>query len=418
MILLEICKYLSAALGLLLTVCYAYQLLYLFVPFFAKKTLPAAARQYRYAVLIAARNEEQVLPYLLQTLAGQDYPAELYRVFVVADNCTDQTARVARENGATVFERFNTRQVGKGYALDHLLRCIDESEGLDSFDAFLIFDADNLLQPDYITQINKLCDAGYEGFCGYRNSKNFGSNWVSAGHTIWYLHDSVHLNRSRMLLGNPCAVTGTGFGFTRQLLEKCGGWNFFTLTEDIEFSTWCATRGIRIGYCHDAVLFDEQPRRFRQSWRQRTRWTQGGVQVSVRYAGDLFRVILQGGRTGYASFESTTLSLWGYGTGAVCAAVTFLTVLLSAGWMGLGKALLTTVLSTFCVSFFVAALTLLTEWKRIRATTGQKLLGLLAFPMYILTGIPISVTALFRKFHWPPIEHTVAVSGQAMQENR
>ena len=418
MTLLDICKCVSAVLGLLLTVCYAYQLVYLFVPFFVKKQCRKAAKQHRYAILIAARNEETVLPYLLQTVAGQDYPSDLYRTFVVADNCTDRTAQVARENGATVFERFNTQQVGKGYALDHLLRRIDETEGLDSFDAFLVFDADNLLQPDYITQINKLCDAGYEGFCGYRNSKNFGTSWVSAGHAIWYLHDSVHLNQSRMLLGNPCAVTGTGFGFTRQLLKKCGGWKFFTLTEDIEFSTWCATRGIRIGYCHDAVLFDEQPEKFRQSWRQRTRWTQGGAQVSVRYAGDLFRGIVKGGRTGYASLETATLSLWGYGTGAVCAAVTLLAVLLSTGWMGLGRALLTPLLSTWGISFLMGGLTLLTEWERIRATTGQKLMGLLAFPMYMLTYIPISVTALFRKFHWPPIEHTVAISGQAMQENR
>lgn len=72
---------------------------------------------------------------------------------MVADNCTDETARVAREHGATVFERFNKLQVGKGYAVHYLLDQIEATVGLDSFDDFLIFDADNLLQPDYIRQM-------------------------------------------------------------------------------------------------------------------------------------------------------------------------------------------------------------------------------------------------------------------------
>ena len=126
-------------------ICYLYQVVYLIIPFFVKPRPHQSARLHRYAILIAARNEEAVLPHLLDSIAAQDYPAELLTTFVVADNCTDRTAQVAQDRGARVFVRNNRTQVGKGYALHFLLDKLQQTEGLDRFDAFLVFDADNLL---------------------------------------------------------------------------------------------------------------------------------------------------------------------------------------------------------------------------------------------------------------------------------
>ena len=415
--LLSVLRSLSYALVVLTTVCYFYQIVYLILPLIKKQRPLESKERRRYAILIAARNEEAVLPYLLESIRQQDYPAELLTTFVVADNCTDQTAEVACSGGARVFCRFNKKEIGKGYALNFLLQQIDSNEGLDIYDAFLIFDADNLLMPDYVTQINKVCCNGYDAFCGYRNSKNFGANWISQGYALWYLHDSCHLNQSRMLLGTTCAVNGTGFGFTRQLLERMGGWNFFTLTEDIEFSTWCATQGIRIGYCRDAMVFDEQPENFIQSWRQRTRWTQGGIQVSFRYAPDLLKGLFRGPRTAYASFETATLSLWGYGMGVICCGMTLLVTFLAERWLGLGKAISLGIAGSYCSMFLIGGLTLITEWHRIRATTGKKIQSLFTFPLFMMTFIPIALTAVFRKFQWQPINHTVAISTGELQKH-
>lgn len=407
---LEFLKPVGVLLMVITTAAYLYQVVYLFLPLLMKEKPLKSGRQRRYAILIAARNEENVLPHLLRSIAGQDYPENLRDVYVVADNCTDGTAKVAAAHGATVIERFNKEKVGKGYALNYLLSKIDKAR----YDAFLVFDADNLLSSDYITNIDRVCTAGYEAFCGYRNSKNFGDNWVSSGHALWYLHESTHLNRSRMLLGTSCAVSGTGFGFTRELLEKCGGWNYFTLTEDIEFSTWCASHGVRIGYCHDAVLYDEQPTRLSQSVRQRTRWTQGGLQVSIRYAGDLLRGLFKGGRTAYASFETATLSLWGYGMAAISFGTTLLLTYLTERWLGIAQSLAFSLLGTYVSMFAVGVLTLLTEGKRIRATGKQKIISAFTFPLYMITYIPIAVTAPFRKFNWAPISHTVAISTEEL----
>lgn len=412
----ELLFFIAKCLGLFLGLCYAYQTIYLFLPLFHRKTVPETDKLHHYAILIAARNEETVLPHLLASIRGQDYPAERIHVFVIADNCTDQTAKVAQQGGAVVFTRSNTQQIGKGYALNYLLEQINLTCGWDAFDAFLVFDADNVLRPDYIRQIDRICGNEYDVFCGYRNTKNFGTNYVSSGHALWFLHDSCHLNASRMALGLPCTVTGTGFGFTRALLQKYGGWNFFTLTEDIEFSFRCIADGIKMGYCREAILYDEQPESFRQSWRQRTRWVQGGVQVSVRYAGPLLKGVLRGGRRGYACLEALTLSLWGYAAGVLCAILSLAAAGLASGWAGILRGLMVTFLWGLVFSFLMGAMTLVTQRNQIRATPSQKLLALFAFPLYTFTYAPIGLTALFRKFHWPPIEHTVSLSAEELMK--
>lgn len=411
---LELLQAVSKGLATFLSVCYFYHILYLILPWLKKERPHKEEKLHRFAILIAARNEEAVLPHLLDSIRAQDYPAHLLTTYVVADNCTDGTAQTARAHGARVFTRFNQERVGKGHALHDLLEHIRESGELDSFDAFLVFDADNLLMPDYVRSINRTCSDGYEAFCGYRNTKNFGTNWLTSGYGLIFLHDCVHMNRSRMVLGGSCVVSGTGFGFTRQLIERIGGWNFFTLTEDTQFSFWCASQGIRIGYCRKAMLFDEQPVTFAQSWRQRTRWVQGSFQVAFRHGADLLRGIGRGGALGYSCFEFLTLSLWGYGLAALSALLGLLCTFLDQGWLAGLRAFGWSLLGAYQSLFVIGALTLLTQWRHIRATKLEKLCSLVTFPVFMLSFVPIAVAAPFQKFHWKPIQHKVAVSAQSL----
>ena len=114
------------------------------------KKYPDAKKNHRYAVLISARNEEKVIGNLVDSIKKQDYPSELIDVFVVADNCTDNTYSVAKNAGAIAYERFNTELKGKSYALDYLLGKINEEYGDKGYEAYFIFDADNLLDKNYI----------------------------------------------------------------------------------------------------------------------------------------------------------------------------------------------------------------------------------------------------------------------------
>ena len=401
-------KTINYVLAVVFFICYAYQAFYILVPFIIKPRPHKEAVPHRFAALISARNEQAVIGQLIDSLKRQSYPGGLVSIFVCADNCTDDTARVAREHGAEVFERFNPERVGKGYALNYLLERIDAAHPGKPFDAYFVFDADNVLEPDYIEQMNRTYSDGYEIVTSYRNSKNFGDNWISSGYALWFLRESSYLNRPRMRLGTSCAVSGTGFMFSQKVLDECGGWNFFLLTEDIEFTISSITAGRRIGYCGDAVLYDEQPTKLGQSFRQRKRWTKGYLQVFCKYGRAMLRGMFKGSFACYDMFMNVLPA----------AVVTVLAVFANIG--GFAYAILThqgaaVVLasalgllnSMYLTVFGIGALTMLTEWRRIYAPAWKKLLFTFTFPLYMLTYIPCTVAGLLsRDVSWKPIEHT------------
>ena len=393
------------------TICYFYQFFYLPVPLLKRDKPHRSEKLHRYAVLIAARNEEAVIAHLLESIRAQDYPAHLVTTFVVADNCTDDTARIAREHGAVVYERFNRQAVGKGYALDFLLEQIALEYG-KCFDGYFVFDADNLLDPNYIAEMNRTFADGYEIVTSYRNSKNYGDNWVSAGYALWFLREAESLNHARMLLGTSCAVSGTGFLFSQKVLEHHGGWKFFLLTEDIQFTVASILDGYRVGYCRRAVFFDEQPVSFRQSWRQRMRWAKGYLQVFRTYGLQLLRGIFKKG--GFACFDmamsvmpAIALTMLGMLVNLAAAVVCVLdgqslgVIAWSAAEM-LGN--------TYLLLLFLGGVTTLTQWREIRTTAVKKICYTFTFPLFMMTYIPISFLALFCKVEWKPIEHRRALS--------
>ncbi len=401
----------NAVISALFFICYTYQFLY--IPLvLAKKSKPLASpsKAHRYAVLIAARNEESVISGLLDSLRAQTYDMSLVTVFVAADNCTDSTAAIARSHGAVVYERFNQLNVGKGYALDFLLQHI----GADypaGFDGYFVFDADNILAPDYIERMNEMFSNGHEIVTSYRNSKNFGGNWISAGYALWFLRESRYLNGARTRLGSSAAVGGTGFLFSQRILNESHGWRFYLLTEDIEFSVYHILRGEKIAICESAVLYDEQPTDFRQSCRQRLRWAKGYVQVFLRYGGQLLRGAARGS---WSCFDMSMSILPAFVLTSLCLlaniTLTILGLMQGAGvWFAI-RSLLECLGSILATLLVLGGITTVTEWHRIHATTAQKLVYTLTFPLFMLTYLPISLAALFMKVEWKPIHHSVRLS--------
>ena len=111
-----------------------------------------------------------------------------------------------------------------------------------------------MLDCHFVEAMNRTFTDGYEVVTSYRNSKNYGENWISAGYALWFIRESRYLNNSRMLMGTSCAISGTGFLFSRKVIESTNGWVFHLLTEDIEFSVYHILQGRTIGFCADAVL--------------------------------------------------------------------------------------------------------------------------------------------------------------------
>lgn len=416
----------SLGVGILLAVLYAYQFVYIFVSLIKRPgRYPPTDQTSRYAVLIAARNEETVLPELLKSLAAQDYPQERFRVFVVADHCTDSTAAVARQHGATVLERNGDGPRGKGHALQFLLSHIQRTEGFRAYSAYLFFDADNVLRPQFITEMDKAHVAGNRILTCYRNSKNYGTNWISAGYGLWFLRESRHLNNPRALLGASAAISGTGFLVDAEIIEKNGGWAHFLLTEDIEFTVDSVLHGERVGYCHGAELFDEQPETFRQSYWQRKRWAKGFFQVCYHYGGKL----LQGALRLRWPCIDLLLSILPAFLLSLIQLVTltglFVAHLILYGWFS--GPLLGCIASFFTFAYvlllIVGAVTLVTEWHSIHCKKWRTVGYLFSFPIFMMTYIPISLAALFSHVEWRPIEHkhvtTVAeIEGKSNTQKR
>ncbi len=400
----------NTVISVLFFACYFYQLVYLLIPLVKRDMPHSPAVLHRYAVLIAARNEEAVIGNLIESIRAQDYPSELVSVFVAADNCTDGTADAARRAGATVYERFDREHVGKGFALDFLLRRIEFERG-DVFNGYFVFDADNLLAPGYISAMNRqFCD-GHQVVTSYRDSKNFGDNWISAGYALWFLRDAEYLNHARALVGTSCVVSGTGFLMGREILRRNGGWPFHLLTEDTEFTADCVTRGEKIGYAPDAELFDEQPVKFSQSWRQRLRWSKGFLQVFRRYGGRLLTGTLRGSFSCFDMVMSIMPAIILASFGFVVNTAASLLAFFSGGtaWQLLFP-VLRSLAGTYLFMLTLGAFTTVKEWRKIRASAPKKLLYTLTFPLFMLTYIPISIAAVFQKVEWKPIEHKVSLS--------
>lgn len=401
-------EWFNALVVTLFFLCYSYQFLYIPVALLGKRRPQSGAPLRRYAVLIAARNEQAVIGGLLDSLRAQDYPPELVDVYVAADNCTDGTAALARAHGAAVFERFDSAHVGKGYALDFLLRHIDR----ERYEGFFVFDADNVLSPDYIRRMNDRFDEGCGVLTSYRNSKNYGDNWISAGYALWFLRDSRYLNHARALLGIGCVVAGTGFLISRETLRRCGGWRYFLLTEDTEFTVDNMLRGERIGYCPEAVLYDEQPTDFRQSWRQRMRWCKGYLQVFRRYGTGLLRGLF--GKNALSCYDMTMSIMPAAVLSGLSLAVNLLAAALEFFTGGDLRALAMTALQTganlYLTLFAVGALTTLTEWRQICCPAGKKILYVFTFPVFMFTYVPICIASLFTDVSWQPIRHERSLS--------
>lgn len=408
----------NLTLFVLFTACFSYQIVYIFVSLLRKPPELIAKKNHRYAALICARNESPVICDIISSIRMQNYPSELIDIFVVADNCTDDTAEVAAEAGATVFQRCNAEQIGKGYALKHGFASIEEMHGVDAYEAYFVFDADNVLDENYFREMNKAFDNGALACTSYRNAKNFSSNWISAGYGVWFLREARYLNQARSILNTSCAISGTGFFVSAELVKRNGGWNYHLLTEDIEFSVDTIIQKERIAFAPHAVIYDEQPFKFKDSWNQRLRWSRGIYQVFARYGAKLFL----GEFSNPKGYRFACYDLLMTIAPAMLLMVTSLVVNLSVLIAGLFiPAILPSTMATavwslgFSVVFFgtfmyiFGLITTITEWKKIRGTTAQKIFYTFTFPLFVLTYIPIGIVALFKKPHWKPTKHTISV---------
>jgi cellulose synthase/poly-beta-1,6-N-acetylglucosamine synthase-like glycosyltransferase len=247
----------------------------LFIP---RRRHPKSERKLRFAVLVCARNEEKVIRLPVKSIMMTSYPKECREVIVLADNCTDRTAEVARAAGATVWEK-TTPSAGKGDVLEWGVNKVLEHGG---YDAVAVFDADNIASAQWFDVVNDALNDGEVVVTGRRLSSNATANAISGWYTVYWDLMNELSNRVRTNLALSGKLTGTGFAFLLAAVED-RGWKTRTMVEDVEFTVQCNLAGRRVAYVQEAEYADEQPVTVVHMWRQLCRWATGCWQVAALY---------------------------------------------------------------------------------------------------------------------------------------
>ncbi|MCS7233406.1 MAG: glycosyltransferase family 2 protein [Synergistetes bacterium] len=255
-----------------------------FLPWKEKKS-HAVDEYLRFVILIPAHNEEKVVGKLISNLRELDYPKELYKIVVIADNCTDNTAKVAREAGAMVWERTDSKRRGKQYALDWAFRKLLKRK---EFDAVCVFDADNLVSLNFLKKVNERMLSGEKVLQCYLDTKNPFDSWITKAYALGYWISNRVFQFARWRTGLSAVLGGTGFAISMDLIKKYA-LGLSSLTEDLELTMRLNLAGIKVGWIHDAKVYDEKPLTFKESWNQRLRWMRGHWDVAVRYGLLLFK---------------------------------------------------------------------------------------------------------------------------------
>lgn len=358
---------------------------------------------HRFAVLVFARNEEQVIGQLLHSLHAQDYPADSFDVFVTADSCTDRTAEIARHAGATVYERTSDGPRGKGAALNWFFA----EHFPHGYDGCVVFDADNVVDPGFLSAMNRQLAAGHQIAVGYRMGKNPSSSWVAGASTLFWLMQTRFFHVPRALRKLPCtSVGGTGFMFATRVLGP-EGWRTSSACEDIEFTLNAIAAGHFVAFAADAVFYDEQPLTFSQSLIQRYRWSVGSVQLIRSSVPKLMLSV----RRGQLNALDATLYILGVVVGGLSGVLWVLSLALSlAAGTSVAQVLGSIGLATVIGYLALLAFGLLVlRLEKVRWPGVAK--AVLGFPIWLFSWSVINVVVLFyRDPTWHVVPHTDSLS--------
>lgn len=367
-----------------------YQLFLGFAGLRRKREADPPPPQKTFAVVVAAHNEERVIEPLLKNLKQLDYPKEFYDIFVICDNCTDRTADIVKENGLIPMERRDLVNKGKGFAIEWMLSHLWDMDR--SYDGIVIFDADNLVSLNYLTEMNRKLLQGHQVIQGYLETKNPYDSWVSLSYAIgyWLINRVWQLSRHRLGMANILA--GTGMCFDAKLLREMG-WNAHSLTEDVEFTARCVERGVYPTWAHEAIVYDEKPVTLMSSYHQRVRWMRGHIACAKQYMWPLLKKGFRQ-KDPFIKFDSAMYLFQPFrllliGSLSILFYLQVGTPLFEQ--LGVFKVIPDWVL----LAFHIAILLQIPFIMAIEKRPWKAYIGIILFPIFQLTWFPITLVALF-----------------------
>ena len=406
---MQILYFIQQSIIWIITIYYIYELLISIFSFVKLKEKPLIKeKNHKFICILPAHNEEAVIGNLVHSLQQQTYPKEFYDICVIADNCDDKTADIAKEAGAIVFERHEPDKAKrtKGFALQKYIGTLLADENMD-YDAFCIFDADNIVDEKFLEAMNKHLCQGEEVVQGYRDIKNPTDSWIASGYALFYWMMNRFYHLARYNAGLSALLNGTGFMVKFDCIRNTG-WDTNTLTEDIEFSIKSIIGGKKVGWATDAKVYDEEPVDFKPSWKQRQRWTVGHIHLLKEYTKPLFKSTKE--IKSLANIDGLL-----YIAGSIPMFVVTILLLFSNAIVYLNQGMTTEdflinilkyVIPTFFVPIIAAAYTMVLEKKSFKGMWK----GLLLYPLFMGSWLLINFKCLFvQNTSWDKIDHTRSV---------
>ena len=256
----------------------------------------------KFAVLIPARDESKVIEGLIKSIKDQTININMNDVYVIVEDINDYTCDIVKKYGATTIVRKNLELRRKGYALDEAVKFILDSG--EKYDAYFIFDADNVLDKDYFRNMNETFFNGYDIGIGYRNTKNGNDNVVAACSTLTFSMINTLGNLQKNKDSRNVTISGTGFYIKGSFIEKWKGYPFHTLTEDYELTLYSSLNEMTSFYNDKAMFYDEQPTSFKVSLDQRTRWIRGFFDARKIYVKKLYEAFKTNGKNSGSQFSN------------------------------------------------------------------------------------------------------------------
>ena len=402
-------------------VAFGIQLIYIILFFVRAKKYPVAEKKHRFGIVIPARNESSVIADTVKCILSSKYPKDMFDVYVVADNCTDNTAELARNAGATVFERFDPdpKHHKAGYALKYLFEKIMELHPDHYYEAFIKFDADNLMEPDYISRMNDAFDAGVKCARGYSNSKNIDQNVITGISGLWYIRDCRFASNFRSAIGQGTMLGGAGMMFAAEIIEK-HGWDCLTASDDTEFTMRRLNQDkIKTMYVKDAVVYEDQPSTIKDTFKRYKRMS--GALNSLFYTQGIKSFLLFFVRWKWAYIDMFLTLMFIPVCVLMCLwlPIYYAYVLIYHGLMGNWE-IFWTYLNTICYSLAIAfvamfilqaLLAVALEHKRIKAPVKKLMPAVFLFPFFMIIYAVAITLGVFSRSKWHEVKRNTAVSG-------
>ena len=367
---------------------------------------------HNFCFLVPARYESKVIEGLLISLKKQTFKINMKDVYVIVESKKDETINICKKYNASVIIRKHLELQRKGYALDEAVKQILKSK--KHYDAYFIFDADNVLDKNYLKNMIPIFDLGYDMATGYRNCKNGNKSVIAASSTLTFSLVNTIFNDKKNKETRNITFSGTGFYIRGSLIEKWKGYPFHTLTEDYELSSYATLNNLTTYYNTKSVFYDEQPVKFKDTINQRIRWIRGYFDVRRMYNRKMFKALDKKDKN-YGSKLDEAIGIVPYIFMVVGLVIWFLSLIFFITynlllhdnvWKRHLLELIIFMLFVYFALFIMTLVIVILEGDKIALTLKSKLKVLFFNPIFMISYVPCAIKALtLKEVKWTRVEH-------------